>query len=134
MQPSASPLAGLCVTDVSQKCAGKSGVSKYLCQTFWNLEARACPEAVDSFHARCVETVNGLETSDSLCKWGEVVLAPEVKTLTSYLKMPGLYDDFLQDWPPFCQGLQAKFTSRFGNGEQICNEIESAVVKIASKL
>jgi hypothetical protein len=130
----ASPLAGLCVTDVSQKCAGKSGVSKYLCEALWNFEARVCPEAASSFHTHCVQTANGLETSDSVCQWGEAILAPEVQALSSYLKMPGIYQEFVQEWPPLCKELQSTFKTRFGNGEEICNKIENEIVKIAKKL
>ena len=129
-----SPLAGLCVTDASQKCAGKIGGSKYLCETLWSIEARVCPEATSSFHTHCVQAANGLETSDAVCKWGETMLTPEVQKLASYLKMPGLYEEFAQDWPPFCQELQSQFKDHFGNGEQICNAIENEIVKIAMKM
>lgn len=129
-----SPIATLCVVDVSQKCTGKSGVGKYLCEALWNLEARACPEAASSFHSHCVQAANGLESSDSVCKWGETILAPEVQAFSSYLKLPGLYEEFVQEWPPLCQGLQSSFKTRFGDGEQICNDIETEIVKIANKL
>ena len=129
----AAPLAALCVVDVSQRCAGKTGLRGELCESFWKFEAAKCPDAARVVHQRCVASVQRLEKSDDVCKWGEKVLAPGVEKIAEYVKDPGLKAQFEQEWPGLCSSMQTSFAQNVGDGEKICTEIENAIIKLVSK-
>ena len=127
------PLAALCVSDVSQKCMGKNGLRKELCDNFWGFEAANCPAAARAAHSSCLNSVQHLEKGTDVCKWGEMALAPGVQTLAAYIKDPALNAEFAQYWPSTCQELQTKFSQNFGDGEKLCTEIENDIVKMVAK-
>jgi len=130
---SAPPLAALCVSDVSQKCVGKTGLRKEICENLWGFEASHCPNVARAVHQHCVDYVQNLEKNADVCRWGEIVLAPGVAQIASRIKDPALNAEFAQNWPSWCKGLQDKFSQNMGGGEQMCTEIENEIVKLVSK-
>jgi hypothetical protein len=128
-----SPLASLCVSDVSRKCDGKTGLRKTICKDLWSIEAAHCLDTTRFFHEECKSSVQSLEQKDDVCKWGEVALTPLVEAVASYVKDPALFAEFAQEWPTMCHDLQSVLAKKAGDGEKFCTGIEKDIVKLVSR-
>lgn len=122
-----SPLSALCVGDAAQKCAGKTGLRKSICE----LESKYCPEAVSAFHEGCVSSVNFLENSKNVCTWGDTVLTPAVDVIAAKMNDPGLSQEFQKNWPTWCQDMQVMLQNSGGDGEKICTTIEQKIAELS---